>query len=219
MSIPEIIQYLSKGITLTFQLFPLVVLTTLLLGTVLGIIQFRRIAVLSHAIDVYVLFMRGVPPLVVLMLLFFTVNLSSAFLTAYVGLSLYHAAYVTEIIRAALSAIPLGQMEAGQSLAVPYWIIMTKIYLPQIFIRIIPSLCGQYILVVKDTTLVSVVGAQDVMVYARQVLSVTFDPITVYIIVGAIYYILCLLLEWLARYFEKKVVGKHSTTSKPIMGS
>lgn len=216
MGIFQILKYLSTGIGLTFKLVPLVVLTTLIMGTILGMAQFKRIKIISQVIDLYILFMRGVPPLVVLMLLFFSFNLSSSYFTAYLGLSLYHTAYVAEIIRGVLLSVPYGQMEAGQSLGLSFWKIMLKIYIPQITIQAIPALCGQYILVVKDTTLVSVVGAQDVMVCARQLMAAYVNPIVVYFLVGLVYYFLCLVLELLARGFERKAKERYGKDNVAI---
>ena len=203
MSIFEMIGFISSGIGITFQLVPLCILSRILLGTVLGIIQFKRVPFLSRIIDLYILAMRGVPPLVVLMLLFYSINFKSPFLAAFISLTVYHSAYVTEIVRGGFEAIPKGQMKAGESLGLSYPAIMLKIYLPQIVLQIIPSLCGQYILLVKDTTLVSIVGVQDIMWNARQLMEITFDPILVYILIGIFFYILCLVTELIAVRVER----------------
>lgn len=203
MSIPQMVKFIASGIAITFQLAPLCMLSTLILGLILGFIQFKRIPVISTIIDFYVLAMRGIPPLVVLLLLFFTYNLSSAFLTAFLALTFYHSAYILEIVRGGCEAIPKGQMEAGKSLGLDYITIMVKVYLPQIILPIIPSICGQYILIVKDTTLVSVVGVQDIMWNARQLMEITFNPMIVYILIGIFFYVLCFIIEFIGRRAEK----------------
>lgn len=205
MNILEMLKFISSGISITFKLVPLCVLVTLILGAILGTIQFRRVPGLSRVIDLYILAMRGVPPLVVMMLLFYSINFSSSFLTAFIALTIYHTAYVTEIVRGGYEAVPRGQLQAGQSLGLSYAQIMFHIYIPQIMLQIVPALCGQYILIVKDTTLVSIVGVQDIMWKSRQLIAVTFDPILIYVMAGAIFYVLCSLLELLAHHVEKKV--------------
>lgn len=205
MSIWEMLRFISSGIGITFKLVPLCVLSTLALGAILGTIQFRRVPILSHLIDLYIVAMRGVPPLVVMMLLFYSINFSSSFSTAFIALTIYHSAYVTEIVRGGYEAVPKGQMQAGESLGLTYAQIMLRVYIPQIMLQIVPSLCGQYILVVKDTTLVSIVGVQDIMWKSRQLIAATFDPILIYLMAGAIFYVLCALLELLAHRVEKKV--------------
>ncbi len=211
MTIREMLQYLSTGIGITFQLVPLCVVSTLVLGAVLGTLQFRRVPVLSQIIDVYIVAMRGVPPLVVMMLLYYSVNLSSSFVTAFTALTIYHTAYVTEIVRGGFEAVPRGQMMAGESLGLTYPQIIFRIYIPQIMLQIVPSLCGQYILTVKDTTLVSIVGVQDIMWRARQLIAVTFDPILIYFLAGLIFYILCSLLELIAHRVERRVTRNVKT--------
>lgn len=187
MTALEMVQYIVDGIGITFKLVPCVVVSTLIVGILVGVVRFRKIPVVSQIIDLYVTAMRGIPPLVVLMMLYFTVNMSSAFMTAFVALTLYHGAYVSEVVRGGLTAIPRGQMEAGKSLGLGFVRIMFSIYLPQIMKQIIPTLCGQYILVVKDTTLVSVVGLQDLMWNAKELMAVTYKPMEIYLIVGLIY--------------------------------
>ncbi len=205
MTAIQMIKYIVDGIEITFRLVPCTVISTLILGIILGVVRFRKIPVLSQMIDVYVTAMRGIPPLVVLMMLYFTIDMSSAFMTAFVALTLYHGAYVSEVVRGGLTAVPQGQMEAGKSLGLGYIRIMFSIYLPQIMKQIIPTLCGQYILVVKDTTLVSVVGLRDLMWNARELMAVTYKPMQIYLIIGLIYFIICWIIDIIAGQVEKRV--------------
>ena len=207
MTALEMVQYIVDGIGITFKLVPCVVVSTLIVGILVGVVRFRKIPVVSQIIDLYVTAMRGIPPLVVLMMLYFTVNMSSAFMTAFVALTLYHGAYVSEVVRGGLTAIPRGQMEAGKSLGLGFVRIMFSIYLPQIMKQIIPTLFGQYILVVKDTTLVSVVGLQDLMWNAKELMAVTYKPMEIYLIVGLIYFVICWVIDIIANRVENKVTG------------
>ena len=207
MTALEMVQYIVDGIGITVKLVPCVVVSTLIVGILVGVVRFRKIPVVSQIIDLYVTAMRGIPPLVVLMMLYFTVNMSSAFMTAFVALTLYHGAYVSEVVRGGLTAIPRGQMEAGKSLGLGFVRIMFSIYLPQIMKQIIPTLCGQYILVVKDTTLVSVVGLQDLMWNAKELMAVTYKPMEIYLIVGLIYFVICWVIDIIANRVENKVTG------------
>ena len=109
MTALEMVQYIVDGIGITFKLVPCVVVSTLIVGILVGVVRFRKIPVVSQIIDLYVTAMRGIPPLVVLMMLYFTVNMSSAFMTAFVALTLYHGAYVSEVVRGGLTAIPRRQ--------------------------------------------------------------------------------------------------------------
>lgn len=210
MSYIEMIKYIISGIGITFKLVPTVLVTSLMLGSIIGIIQFKKIPIVSQILNLYIVVMRGIPPLVILMMLYFTVNMSSAFLTAYVALSLYHSAYIGEIVRGGFEAVPRGQMEAGRSLGVGYARIMVSIYIPQIVLQIVPSLCGQFIMLVKDTTLVSVVGLQDIMWNAKELIAVTYKPLSIYFLVGVLYFVVCFLIDLLARRMNASFIKRYA---------
>lgn len=205
MTVFEQIRYIASGMLVTFKLVPCVIVATIIIGAFIGIIQFYRVPVLSRIIDLYILAMRGVPPLVVIMLLFYTINMSSGFVSALVCLTIYHSAYIAEIVRGGFQAIPHGQMEAGESLGLSYLSIMLRVYVPQVALQIIPALCGQFILVIKDTTLIALVGLEDIMWAARQLVTITFNPMEAYLIVFFLYYFICLIVELIAHRVEKKL--------------
>ncbi|MGN8764884.1 amino acid ABC transporter permease [Hornefia butyriciproducens] len=209
MSMLNMVAYIIKGIGITFELVPCVIVSTLMVGMIVGILRFANIRIISQIIDIYVTAIRGIPPLVVLMMLYFTANMSSPFLTAFVALTIYHGAYVAEIVRGGLESVPKGQFEAGQSLGLKYMTIMFRIYIPQIMLQIVPTLCGQYILVVKDTTLVSVVGLQDIMWNASELVAVTYDPIRIYFIIGVIYFVICFVVDMIANRIENRFVKSY----------
>ena len=211
MSMLSMVAYIIKGIGITFELVPCVIVSTLIVGMIVGILRFAKIPVLSQIIDIYVTAIRGIPPLVVLMMLYFTADMGSPFLTAFVALTIYHGAYVAEIVSGGLEAVPRGQLEAGRSLGLNFFTIMGRIHIPQIMLAIIPTLCGQYILVVKDTTLVSVVGLQDIMWNASELVAVTYDPLRIYFIIGVIYFVICFIVDMIANRVEKKFVETYQS--------
>lgn len=204
MTISKMISYMLSGIGITFKLVPLCIITTFVIGMILGIIMFKRVPGVKWILSAYNVIMRGVPALVILKLLYYSAEFGTAFMAALISLTLYHAAYVGEIIRGCFESVPKGQMMAGESLGLGYWKIMFKIYIPQIFKQLIPSLCGQYILLVKDTTLVYIVGVQDIMWMGRQLMAQTFNPILGYFLIGAFYYVLCTIIELIAHGVERK---------------
>lgn len=203
MSILQQIIYISSGIGITFRLVPCVMIAALVCGTIIGIIQFQRFPVISQIIDFYILIMRGAPPLVVILLLFYTLHVRDSFIAAFICLTVYHSAYVAEIVRGGFEAIPRGQMMAGESLGLSYWTIMFRIYVPQVALHIIPSLCGQLILVIKDSTLVSVVGLEDIMWATRQLVTITFNPMLAYFLIFILYYLICLVVEIIGNRAER----------------
>lgn len=205
MSIGSMIMYMLPGVWITFELVPLCIISTFIIGLLLGMLMFKKTIIIKQTLDVYNIIMRGIPALVVLKLLYYNADFGSAFVTAWISLTLYHSAYVGEIIRGCFESVPKGQMMAGQSLGLNYWQIMFKIYLPQNFKQMIPTLCGQYILVVKDTTLVYIVSVQDIMWLGRQLMAQTFNPILGYLLIGAFYYVLCSIIEFIAHRVEKRL--------------
>ncbi len=203
------IKYMLAGIGITFELVPLAIVTTFIFGMILGILSFKRIPLMKYLLKLYNVVMRGLPTMVVLKLIYYNANFSSAFMAALISLTLYHGAYIGEIIRGCFETVPVGQMQAGLSLGLSYWKIMFKIYIPQILKPMIPMVCSQYILLVKDTTLVYIVGVMDMMWRGRQMMAMTFDPISGYLLIGIFYYILCTLIELLGRRVEKSISIKH----------
>lgn len=214
MTLGEMIKFMIPGVGVTFQLVPLCIITTLIVGLILGVLMFRGIPGLNIILNIYKVVMRGVPAMVVLKLLYYNANFQSAMFSAFVALSLYHSAYIAEIVRGCLEAIPEGQMIAGESLGVNYWKIMLKIYIPQIVKPILPMLCGQYVLLVKDTTLVYIVGVTDLMWLGRQLMAQTFNPIIGYLLIGIFYYLLCFIIEALAHMFERR--AHHDATTRRL---
>lgn len=204
MSLLNMIKFMSSGLVITFQLVPLCLVSTLIVGILLGILMFRKIPYFNVFLNIYKIVMRGIPAIAVLKLLYYSINLDSAFFTAFLCLSLYHAAYVGDIVRGCLEAVPKGQMMAGESLGVGFWTIMRKIYIPQILKPMVPMLCGQYVLLVKDTTIVYVVGVMDLMWMGRQLMALTFNPILGYLLIGIFYYLLCSIIELIGHRVEKR---------------
>lgn len=213
MTLGEMIKFMIPGVGVTFKLVPLCIFTTLIVGLILGILMFRQIPGLNMILNIYKVVMRGVPAMVVLKLLYYNANFQSAMFSAFIALSLYHSAYIAEIVRGCFESIPKGQMIAGESLGVNYWKIMQKVYIPQIVKPILPMLCGQYVLLVKDTTLVYIVGVTDLMWLGRQLMAQTFNPIIGYLLIGIFYYLLCFIIEALAHMFERRA-HKDTTTRR-----
>lgn len=204
LTIWGMIQYISSGLEITFKLVPLCILSTIVIGFLIGMIQFRKVKILSRVINLYILIMRGIPPLIIMYLIYCNSYMAS-FSIAFAALTIYHTAYIAEIVRGGFEAIPRGQLQAGESLGLGYFQIMFRIYTPQVLRQIIPTLCGQYILLVKDTTLVSVVGVQDIMWRARQIMEHSFQPVTVYILIGVMFYVLCTIIELIGKAAEKNL--------------
>jgi His/Glu/Gln/Arg/opine family amino acid ABC transporter permease subunit len=205
---------LQRGALKTISIIPLCVLFSLIGGTILGIIQSKKIAILKYLINGYIIIMRGIPPLLMIMFFFFAANIRASFTAAVVALSLYHIGYITEIVRGGIEAIPKGQFEAAELLNLSSYIILTKVILPQVWYRIIPSLAGQYIILVKDTALVSVIGIQDILYEGRQLMQLSYKSSQIFLIfflIGVFFFVICSSLQqlsaWTEKSFKRKIIN------------
>jgi His/Glu/Gln/Arg/opine family amino acid ABC transporter permease subunit len=187
------------------EIVPISILCSLLIGILFGILGYLKWPVFSQIINLYILIMRGLPPLTLLLLVFFSGSFGSPIMTAIIVLSVYHGAYVADIIRAGINSIPSGQFDAANSLALTIVQKMTHVILPQVWLSVIPSLVGQYITLIKDTTLVSAIGVMELLNNARQVMQVIYRPITVYVIVAMFFFVICYALELLSKYVTGRI--------------
>lgn len=204
VSLGAMLRMLGQGALETLKLLPLCIVFSMAGGTMLGVIQSGRLPGVNQVISLFVLGMRGTPPLIVLFLVFYTANLQSEFLSAVLALSIYHTAYVTEIVRGGIASIPKGQFEAARSLALSTSQVMRKVILPQIWRQVLPALAGQYIILVKDTALVSVIGVREILWAGRQIMQLTYNPFLPYFLIGVFFYAVCYSLERLSLIAERK---------------
>lgn len=137
---------------------------------------------------------------------FFGVRLIMTALTAgTICLALNCGAYMSEIIRAGIQSIDPGQMEAARSLGLPYWRSMFRVVLPQAIKNMIPSIVNQFIITLKDTSILSVIGFPELVNKAQNVIAITFKSFQVWLIVGVMYLVVILLLQWVAKILERRL--------------
>lgn len=187
------------------------------LGIVLGLIfgallcaaRLARNGFVRRAAALYVSFFRGVPLLVQLLMFFYllpVIGINVPAMAAAVGtVGLCSAAYVAEYLRGAINAIPAGQAEAAATLGFSPGHIWTRILLPQAFKIALPSLVNELILLVKASSLVSLVGIVEVTRMSQALASATFRPLEIYLGAASIYLAINLCLAALGRYLEEKV--------------
>ena len=204
----DILISLKRGAFETIKILPLCMLFSLMAGTILGIIQSKRIPVVKYLINAYIIIMRGIPPLLMMMVFFFALNINVPFIAAVMVLSIYHTGYIAEIVRGGIEAIPKGQFEAAESLGLSSYKIMAKVIIPQIWYQIIPSLAGQYIILVKDTALISVIGVREILYSGRQLMQLTFKPFQIFFLIGVFFFLICFSLQQLSIWAEKSLKRK-----------
>ena len=163
--------------------------------------------VVNFILKIYVTVIRGTPMMVQLMIMGFVI-FSSSRQFALVGaltLGINSGAYVSEIIRGGLMAVDGGQMEAGRSLGLGYSDTMRFIIIPQAVKAILPALGNEFIVLLKDTSLISVIGGKELLYAARGVVSRTYEAMYPFLGTALIYLVLVMIFTWLLGIFERRL--------------
>ena len=165
------------------------------------------LGVVNAICKVYVTVIRGTPMLVQVLIMGMVIFASSRNYTMVGALTLgiNSGAYVAEIIRGGLMSLDPGQSEAGRSLGLGYLDTMRCIVVPQAFKAILPSLGNEFITLLKDTSLISVVAGKEIVYVADAISSKTFEAMFPYLITAAMYLILVLIFTWLQSKLERRL--------------
>lgn len=202
---------LLVGLWLTLKISALSLVFALVLGLVVGLGRVSKNPAARDLAAFYVEVIRGTPLLVQIFIVYFfigTVLQLSAFAAGVVALAVFTGAYVAEIVRAGIEAVPKGQTEAAQSLGLSGFQIMRHVILPQAIRRILPPLAGQSINLIKDSSLVSVMALTDLTKAGREVVSSTFSPFEVWFVVALMYLLLTGVLSIAVRRLEKRFAAQ-----------
>jgi len=199
---------LALGLWMTIKISFVSLFFALLLGLVFGLMRVSNNTVARDLAFTYVEVIRGTPLLIQIFIVYFfigTVLDLDKFTAGVAALSIFTGAYVVEIIRAGIQAVPVSQMEAARSTGMTYYQAMTYVVLPQAFKRSLPPLAGQFINLIKDSSLVSVIAITDLTKAGREVVSGSFAPFEVWFTVAALYLLLTGSLSWAIQQLEKRL--------------
>ncbi|MDR1631197.1 MAG: amino acid ABC transporter permease [Oscillospiraceae bacterium] len=206
---------LLQGIQVTVKAALLSIVIGIFVGLVSCLITVARIPVLKWLAAAYVWVVRGTPMLVQALFIYFgcpdvirTVLPSftvTPFIAGVITLSLNAGAYLSEIFRSGIQAVNTGQIEASRSLGLSAFTTMRKVVLPQAFKITVPSLVNQFIITVKDTSILTVIGLKEIVNMARQHVSIKYDYFETFIWVGAFYLVVISALMVLSKFVEKKL--------------
>ncbi|MBR2889598.1 MAG: amino acid ABC transporter permease [Oscillospiraceae bacterium] len=165
------------------------------------------LGILNGICQVYVTVIRGTPMMVQLLIMYFVVfaNSRENNLIGALTLGINSGAYTAEIIRGGLMALDPGQMEAGRSLGLNYLDTMTFIVIPQAFKAILPALGNEFIVLLKDTSLITVIGGKELTHAAQAIYGRTWEQMFPLMIVASMYLSLVLLLQWLLGILERRL--------------
>lgn len=214
---------LLKGAVVTLQLTILSGILGLIGGSLLGIARLSSTKPLRWAARAYIDFFRGTPLLVQIFMVYFgipalvqTLGIEFSFdrfIAAVVALTLNCAAYVAEIVRGGIQSIELGQTEAAQSMGMSGAQTMRFVIFPQAFRRMLPPLGNQFISLLKDTSLVAIIGFEELFREGQLIVAESYRPFELYAIVALIYLVLTLLSSQAFGYLEKRLNPAHQGRS------
>ena len=206
----------AMGKTLTLALYGL--FFACIVGLIFGLMSVVKSKVCNIIANIFVFVIRGVPMIVLAFFVYFGVpyfinsiigSSATVTLTALqagtVCLTLNCGAYMAEIIRAGIQSVDIGQMEAGRSLGLSYGRTMRKIVMPQAIRTMIPSIINQFIITLKDTSILSVIGFPELVNAAKNVQANTFLSFQTWAVVGIMYLIVITILSYAAKLMERRM--------------
>lgn len=204
-----------SGLLVTAEIAVFGLLIGILLGTLIAIVRVMpKYKLLPKILDgicnVYVAFFRGTPMVVQLLIgyyvLFPALNIViDAILVAVLIFGLNSAAYVSEIMRSGIQSVDIGQLEAARALGLPYSTAMMKIVIPQSIKNILPTLGNEFIVLVKDTSIVSFIAVVDVTKAFRQIGDATYEYVVPYLMLAAVYLVIVLAITYGIRVMERRL--------------
>jgi len=224
----RIFVFLQDGIRVTLSITVVSFLLILLAGLIGGLGRVAKNPIINGIASIYVEIVRGIPLLVQLLFIYYAspvllrdlgLRLSSIWPTlsaklisvklnpfgaAVVGLTVCYGAYMSEIFRAGIESIPKGQMEAARSLGMNYFQAMRYVILPQAVRVILPPVGNEFVALLKDSSLVSVVAVADMTRRGREFMAFTFIPLETWMMVALLYLVMTLFFARVVAYMERK---------------
>ena len=206
-----------EGVGTTLLVTAMALTLGILLGAIVALVRTAHdqqktkknilLGILNFIFRIYVTIIRGTPMMVQLLIMGMVVFSSSRNFT-FVGtltLGINSGAYVSEIIRGGLMAVDSGQMEAGRSLGLNYMTTMIHIIIPQAIKSVLPAMGNEFIILLKDTSLITVIGGKELLYAAQGVMNRTYEAMFPLLITAVIYLILVMIFTYLLGLFERRL--------------
>ena len=209
--LPNLINLL-KGALLTIEISIASIAVGLSLGILFGVLNCQKIRFfpMSTLISIYVTIMRGTPLFVQILILYFGLPAISGinfspFISGVIALGLNATAYIAEIVRAGLNSIPAGQWEASQVLGYSRFQTLRFITLPQALRTILPPLTNELVVLVKESSILMVVGVPELTKVSKDIVSREMNPMEIYLMAGLLYLALTSLISFSLKRIEGKI--------------
>jgi len=210
-------QSFNVALLATLKLTAVSLLFATILGVIFGLFKVSGMKPLKIIANIYIDIIRGTPLMVQTMIVFYGISqvcrpigfswsdIGGAFTAGAVTLSLNAGAYMAEIIRGGIEAIDKGQMEAARSLGLPYSKAMRKVILPQAFRTMMPSIINQFIISLKDTSLISIIGIRELTQNGKIIAANSASRVmAIWLVVAAYYLVICTILSKIALMVERR---------------
>ena len=200
-----------NGLWITLKISFFAAILTFIIGTIVAFMKLSSYQFLKDIATVYITIVRGTPLLVQIFLFYFIVaNIFELdrFVAGVLALGIFFGAYMAEILRGAIQSIDKGQLEAANSLGISKFQAMRYIILPQAFKRALPTLVGEMIALVKDSSLVSVISITDLTKVGKEIVANTFSPFETWIVIALVYLSITSVLSFIGHRLEKRMAAK-----------
>ena len=205
-----------RGLGITVEIAVLGLLIGILIGTLIAVVRvmpkYKRLPrILDKICGCYVELFRGTPMVVQLLIGYwvllpaFNITVDSGVPVAVIMFGLNSGAYVSEIMRGGINSVDAGQLEAGRAVGLPYSVAMLKIVIPQAIKNILPTLGNEFIVLIKETSIVSFIAVTDLYKSFKQMGDPTYNYTMPYLMLALVYLVMVLLISWGVRALEKKL--------------
>ena len=188
-------KFFISGTSNTLTLSFITVILGLIGGIVLSIMKLSKFKILQNISGAYIAFIRGTPLLVQLYIVYYGLKDIPMFVAGVIAMSINSSAYIAEIIRAGIMAVDKGQFEATKSLGMTGAMAYKEVILPQAFKNILPALGNEFIVLIKESAIVSVIGLHDLMYNVDTIRGITYKPFEPLLVAALIYFILTAVLS------------------------
>ena len=204
---------LTMGLKLTLQMTILSLVLAVIVGMITCLFSISKVKPLNWISGIYLSLIRGTPLMVQAFFIYFGITGAlgiriTSFSAAILVLCLNAGAYLSEIFRSGIAAVNKGQMEAARSLGLPYGVAMRKIILPQAIRIVIPSVLNQFIITLKDTSILSVIGCGELMRQGQLIVARNYESFKTYAIVAVMYYVVVVVLTKIFQMIERRLANK-----------
>ncbi|WP_339254760.1 amino acid ABC transporter permease [Sporosarcina sp. FSL W8-0480] len=197
-----------EAVLITLKVTAIAVVLGTAFGIIFALLKISRSKVLQTIANLYITIIRGTPLIVQIMFLYYGITsiiTLSNFWAGSIALGIHNGAYIAEIFRGAIQGVDRGQREASLALGMNRTQAMRRIIFPQALRRAIPPLGNQFIITLKDSSLVYLIGVSELFSRANREAAANFMPFETFLVVGMYYLILVLIFTWLLKLYENKL--------------